>query len=49
MAIVALVHGDGGGPSLFRGILTRLGVAVTEVRLHRGEGPSGRHTVTTPS
>lgn len=39
MEIVALVHGDGGGPSLFRGILTRLGVAVTDVRLHRDERP----------
>lgn len=39
MEIVALVHGDGGGPSLFRGILTRHGVALTDVRLHRGERP----------
>jgi GMP synthase (glutamine-hydrolysing) len=39
MEIVALVHGDGGGPSLFRGILTRLGATVTEVRLDGGERP----------
>lgn len=39
MEIVALVHGDGGGPSLFRGVLERLGASVTDVRLHRGETP----------
>jgi GMP synthase (glutamine-hydrolysing) len=39
MEIVALVHADGGGPSLFRGILTSLGATVTDVRLHRGEQP----------
>src|SRR5213083_1124245 len=39
MEIVALVHGDGGGPSLFRGVLEGLGATVTDVRLHRGEKP----------
>jgi GMP synthase (glutamine-hydrolysing) len=39
MEIVALVHGDGGGPSLFRDVLAGLGATVTEVRLHRGEKP----------
>jgi GMP synthase (glutamine-hydrolysing) len=42
MEIVALVHGDGAGPSLFRGILTRRGAVVTDVRLHRGEQPDKR-------
>lgn len=39
MEIVALVHGDGGGPSLFRGVLESLGTTVTDVRLHCGEKP----------
>ena len=39
MEIVALVHGDGGGPSRFRGILEGLGARVTDVRLHREEWP----------
>jgi GMP synthase (glutamine-hydrolysing) len=39
MEIVALVHGDGGGPSLFRGVLEGLGATVTDVLLHRGEKP----------
>jgi GMP synthase (glutamine-hydrolysing) len=42
MKIVALVQGDDGGPSLFRGILTRLGATVTDVRLHRGEEPEAQ-------
>jgi GMP synthase (glutamine-hydrolysing) len=33
------VHGDGGGPSLFRDVLDARGDTVVEVRLHRGELP----------
>jgi GMP synthase (glutamine-hydrolysing) len=40
MELVALVHGDGGGPSLFRDILAGFGATVTEVRLDRGEKPA---------
>jgi hypothetical protein len=39
MEIVALVHANGGGPSLFRGILSRLGAAIIDVRLDRGDQP----------
>jgi GMP synthase (glutamine-hydrolysing) len=39
MELLALVHGEGGGPSLFRPILESLGATVTYVRLHRGEVP----------
>lgn len=39
MEIVALVHGDGGGPSRFRRILEGLGARVSDVRLHREERP----------
>jgi GMP synthase (glutamine-hydrolysing) len=39
MEVVALAHGDGGGPSVFRDVLTGLGATVTDVRLHRGEEP----------
>ena len=39
MEIVALVHGDGGGPSLFRDVLESLGATVTDVRLHHGDKP----------
>jgi GMP synthase (glutamine-hydrolysing) len=37
--LVALVHGAGGGPSLFRDVLAGLGATVTEVRLDRGDKP----------
>jgi GMP synthase (glutamine-hydrolysing) len=38
--LVALVHGDGGGPSLFREVVQARGGSVTEVRLDRSERPS---------
>jgi GMP synthase (glutamine-hydrolysing) len=37
--VLALVHGDGGGPSLFREVMAGRGDSVVEVRLHRGEQP----------
>jgi GMP synthase-like glutamine amidotransferase len=37
--VLTLVHGDGGGPSLFREVLDARGDSVVEVRLHRGERP----------
>jgi GMP synthase (glutamine-hydrolysing) len=37
--VLALVHGDGGGPSLFREVLDRSSDRLVEVRLHRGEEP----------
>jgi GMP synthase (glutamine-hydrolysing) len=37
--VLALVHGDGGGPSLFREVLDARGDSVVEVPLHRGERP----------
>jgi GMP synthase (glutamine-hydrolysing) len=39
MELLALVHEDGGGPSLFRPAFEDLGARVTEVRLFAGERP----------
>ncbi len=39
MEVLALVHGDGGGPSLFGEVMEGRGDIVVEVRLHRGERP----------
>jgi GMP synthase (glutamine-hydrolysing) len=39
MELLALVHEDGGGPSLFRRAFEDLGAKVTEVRLQAGEQP----------
>jgi GMP synthase-like glutamine amidotransferase len=37
--VLALVHGDGGGPSLFEEVTERLGARIVEVRLDRGKRP----------
>lgn len=39
MDVLALVHGDGGGPSLFGEVMEGRGDSVVEVNLHRGERP----------
>lgn len=42
MEILALVHGDGGGPSLFGEVMRNRGDTVVEVQAHRGEKPERR-------
>jgi len=37
--VLALVHGDSGGPSLFGEVMEDRGESVVEVHLHRGEQP----------
>jgi GMP synthase (glutamine-hydrolysing) len=37
--VLALVHGDGGGPSLFGEVMESRGDSVVEVHVHRGEWP----------
>jgi GMP synthase-like glutamine amidotransferase len=37
--VLALVHDDGGGPSLFGEVMERRGDSVVEVHVHRGERP----------
>ena len=39
MDVLTLVHGDGGGPSLFRDVLDARGDTVVEVPLHKGGRP----------
>lgn len=39
MDVLALVHGDGGGPSLFGEVMADRGDRVAEVRVDRGESP----------
>ena len=39
MDVLALVHGDGAGPSLFEELMERRGASVVEVHVHRGERP----------
>jgi GMP synthase (glutamine-hydrolysing) len=37
--VLALVHGDGAGPSLFGELMERRGASVVEVHVHRGKRP----------
>lgn len=39
MEVLALVHGDGGGPALFEEVMEGRGDSVVEVHLHSGERP----------
>ena len=39
MDVLALVHGDGGGPSLFGEVIQSRGDNILEVHVHRGERP----------